>query len=94
MMKILKCKRILAVILCLSAALSLFSFGIGAEDGTVTSLEKSGIAVYDLFGGDAAAIAEALSLDCASAILMEANTGIVLYEENADAALPPASVTK
>ena len=72
MMKILKCKRILAVILCLSAALSLFSFGIGAEDGTVTSLEKSGIAVYDLFGGDAAAIAEALSLDCASAILMEA----------------------
>lgn len=94
MMKILKCKRILAVILCLFAALSLFSFGIGAEDGTVTSLEKSGIAVYDLFGGDAAAIAEALSLDCASAILMEANTGIVLYEENADAALPPASVTK
>lgn len=35
-----------------------------------------------------------LTLDCQSAILMEASTGAVLYEQNADAALPPASVTK
>ena len=35
-----------------------------------------------------------LALDCKSAILMEANTGEVLYEQNADEALPPASVTK
>ncbi len=35
-----------------------------------------------------------LGLDCRSAILMEAETGSVLYEQNADAALPPASVTK
>lgn len=35
-----------------------------------------------------------LNLDCVSAILMEASTGTVLYEQNADAALPPASVTK
>ena len=34
------------------------------------------------------------SLDCRSAILIEANTGAVLYEKNADEALPPASVTK
>ena len=33
-------------------------------------------------------------LDCTSAILMEATTGCVLYEQNADEALPPASVTK
>ncbi len=33
-------------------------------------------------------------LDCTSAVLMEAETGRVLYEQNADAALPPASVTK
>ena len=32
--------------------------------------------------------------DCKSAILMEAETGTVLYEYNADTALPPASVTK
>ena len=35
-----------------------------------------------------------LSLNCKSAILMEANTGTVLYTQNADEALPPASVTK
>ena len=35
-----------------------------------------------------------MAFDCKSAILMEANTGIVLYEHNADEALPPASVTK
>ena len=31
---------------------------------------------------------------CKSAILMEASTGKVLFEQNADEALPPASVTK
>lgn len=35
-----------------------------------------------------------MTLDCKSAILMEANTGAVLFEQNADEALPPASVTK
>lgn len=35
-----------------------------------------------------------LKLDCRSAILMEAGTGRVLYEMNADESLPPASVTK
>ena len=37
---------------------------------------------------------ESNSLPCASAILMDAATGRVLFEQNADAALPPASVTK
>ena len=35
-----------------------------------------------------------LDLKCRSAILMEFETGRVLYEQNADEALPPASVTK
>lgn len=35
-----------------------------------------------------------LDLKCRSAILMETETGRVLYEQNADEALPPASVTK
>lgn len=34
------------------------------------------------------------NLDCKSAILIEASTGMVIYEKNADTALPPASVTK
>ena len=33
-------------------------------------------------------------LDCASAVLMEAETGTVLYNKNGSEALPPASVTK
>ncbi len=39
-------------------------------------------------------IKDVLGLNCKSAILMEASTGRVLYEQNADEALPPASVTK
>lgn len=35
-----------------------------------------------------------LNLNCKSAILMEATTGAILYKQNADEALPPASVTK
>lgn len=35
-----------------------------------------------------------LNLDCKSAVLMEESTGIVLYEKNADAICPPASITK
>ena len=35
-----------------------------------------------------------MSIDCKSAILIEAETGTVLFEQNADEALPPASVTK
>ena len=33
-------------------------------------------------------------LNCKSAVLMEAETGRILYEQNADEAFPPASVTK
>ena len=35
-----------------------------------------------------------LQLSCASAVLMEASTGKILYEKNAETPLPPASVTK
>ena len=36
----------------------------------------------------------AMELPCRAAILMDAKTGQVLFEQNADEALPPASVTK
>ncbi len=35
-----------------------------------------------------------MEFDCVSVILMDAATGTVFYEKNADEALPPASVTK
>ncbi len=41
-----------------------------------------------------AEIEASLTLKCVSAMLMEAETGKVLYEMNADQTLPPASVTK
>ena len=40
------------------------------------------------------ALAADITPNCISAILMEAETGKVLMEHNADEALPPASVTK
>ena len=46
------------------------------------------------FATSASAAEFSASLECKSAILMEASTGRVLYEKNADEALPPASVTK
>ena len=45
------------------------------------------------FSASAAEIPE-LAIDAQSAILIEASTGQVFYEKNADQALPPASVTK
>lgn len=44
---------------------------------------------------DAASVeATAFSLACKSAVLMEASTGMVLYEQNPHESMPPASVTK
>ena len=39
-------------------------------------------------------VKDILDLKCKSAILIEAESGRVIYEQNADEALPPASVTK
>ena len=44
--------------------------------------------------GEASAKEYPFELDAKSAILMDAETGCVLFEQNADAPLPPASVTK
>ena len=56
---------------------------------------------FSALADDAVLISEAdtptatdLALECKSAVLMEASTGKILYEQNADEALPPASVTK
>ncbi|MBQ2135263.1 MAG: D-alanyl-D-alanine carboxypeptidase, partial [Clostridia bacterium] len=41
-----------------------------------------------------AVIGQKLDIKAKSVILMEVNTGKILYEDNADEALPPASITK
>lgn len=43
---------------------------------------------------DGDSVAAGLSLNCVSAVLMEAETGKIIYEMNPDKPLPPASVTK
>ncbi len=49
-----------------------------------------------IFAEDNSETADVLpfELDCASAVLMDSETGCILYEHNADTAYPPASVTK
>ena len=77
----LQFKRIFA--LCLSFLfLLLAAFPVAATGGEATPITGTQQGTPDL------------ALPCASAILMDADTGAVLYEQNADEALPPASVTK
>ena len=64
-------------------------FADGEDRAALTSGAPATPVVSDTGVGEGA-----LSLDCRSAILMEASTGTVLYVQNADEALPPASVTK
>lgn len=92
MKRLFRRKRLFALLL----ALLLLPYGAVAAVAEAIPVSSGGIdvSVYDLFGEDLLAGAEALELDAVSAVLMEANTGTVLYEMNADAALPPASVTK
>lgn len=60
------------------------------------------LCILMFFGGSVFARAENIALhtvarpsaNCKSAVLMEATTGQILFEQNADEALPPASVTK
>ena len=69
---------IVAVIMLLPICLEVFG-----EENT-TSLEKNTLGVEE----------GSLNLNCKSAILIEATTGTILYTQNAEEALPPASVTK
>ncbi len=71
-----------AAVICLAAltAISVFSFSPLAQEMASEVPTNEG--------------ESEMTLDCKSAILMEAGTGAVLFEQNADEALPPASVTK
>ena len=65
-------------------------FGIFAGVGADAPVEAEPIS-----GGFDLGVEEgSLGLDCKSAILMESKTGTVLYTQNADEAMNPASVTK
>ncbi len=69
-----------AILLLPLMVLSMLSFSVTATESDASTVVSSS--------------PSDLELECKSAILIEANTGKVIYEQNADEALPPASVTK
>ena len=84
-------KRILSILLCASLSLSL---NIVSAATVSSECDISDIAIpIDTTVTDAA-IGTKLDIKAKSAILMEVNTGKILYEQNADEQLPPASITK
>ena len=76
-----KIKLISALLLAITV-LTLSVPALGAEDNLLTGASVITGASVDL------------NLNCKSAVLMEAETGTVLYDQNGSEALPPASVTK
>lgn len=87
MIKRIPGKKICALLLALCLALAPPLWAFAEEEGVDLRLEED---------FEAAPVIATMtdSLPAKSAILLEQNTGKVLYEQNADEKLPPASVTK
>ncbi len=73
------------IVICLTAIICLCSLCLPSLALNSEIKEKSSAE---------SAISADFSLDCISAVLMEASTGTILYAQEPDKALPPASVTK
>ncbi len=84
-------KKLFSFIICISIMFSL----CGVSAATISSeCDIADIAVPIDNTVTDAAIGTQLDIKAKSAILMEVNTGKILYEANADQKLPPASITK
>lgn len=80
--------KLLPVSVAVLVLVSAFSVPISADGGTAAISETNGDTVSPVTA------MPSLSVEAESCILMEASTGEILYQSNADEALPPASVTK
>lgn len=78
----------LSAALCLTFSVSGVSARVASECDPADAAVPIDSTVTD------AAIGEVLEIKAKSAILMEVQTGEILYEMNSDQALPPASITK
>lgn len=76
-------KKFKALLLCVVIVVSLLCGSVKAESDAVAVAENGG-SVLD----------QKLDIKAKSVILMEVNTGRILYEDNPDEILPPASITK
>lgn len=85
-------KRVLAVLL----GVLLFSQSVYAMPADLQIVYKNAneIALYEDEEVDTQSVSSGPEVSAPSAILMEASTGKVIYEKDADTARPPASVTK
>ena len=75
-------KRILSLVLLFIFSFNLFSIGVFAENGIKNEAEEYKISPIDI------------DVECNSALLMDAESGTVLYSKNETVAASPASVTK
>ena len=81
-------KRFLLFLLAFSMLFGCTYLPISAEEDIIPIMEEQkGVSDLGIDEGS-------LNLNCHSAVLMEATTGCVLYVQNPNEALPPASVTK
>lgn len=94
--------RVFAAALVLSLCLSFTSFadvtGEGGETvpvgGVVTEYYSDELFSEDSLSVAAIPMSSPPKIDAKSVILMDSSTGTVLYENNADEVMPPASITK
>ncbi len=84
-------KKVLAIIICVLITLS---SNIVSATTVSSECDISDVAVPIDSTVTDAVIGTQLDIKAKSAILMEVNTGKILYEQNADEKLPPASITK
>ena len=73
----------------------IFSLSVSATEKTVSSeCDITDLEVPLSETAEASAVGTVLDIKAKSAVLLEPNTGKILYEQNADEPLPPASITK
>ncbi len=86
-------KKVICIILVL---LAVFNISVSAENTVTVSSECDISDINEPIKETAsnAAVGQTLDIKAKSVILMEVNTGEILYESNSDEQLPPASITK
>lgn len=88
-------KKIVVCMLSLIMSFNVFTMSIWANESRISAeCDISDINVPISTKTENSAIGKKLEIKAKSSILMEPNTGRILYEDNADEKLPPASITK
>jgi D-alanyl-D-alanine carboxypeptidase (penicillin-binding protein 5/6) len=90
-------KKLLSILLLAALMCALFAAPVSAEDASPVYLEEGDTETVDasIFLEDVPAASPSdLNISAPSAILIEKETGQVIFEKNADEQLEPASVTK